>query len=580
MKIPIRVTILGLFLFLSAFVLGPIFYIQSNLSEDLAKKAMNDYFKTTTFKVEKNIEVMNAKNIAIANLATTFIQNTPNEDFTKNEELYLKKFANILEDSKTIYSLYLGFSDDRFYEIINLNIHPEVNKRFKIKKTDRWLQIEILNPSIQIVSLFDKDFKLTSKKELKNTYKPTLRPWYKNSINTNQTKKTGPYQFSNINSVGITYSKKVNQNTIFAVDVLVNDFHTIINTKNDIKSLESYLFNKDKMIISSSTNNNKVFDKILSIKKNKDLHTVKQSTIKIENKTYIYDISSIKSDHEKKEYILSYALLEEMKSPYLEKFNIMHQVLLLLGLILLPLMWYFASIIVKPILLLTKESQKVKNREFDKVVQVSSIVTEVGILSRSITSMAKSIHSYQHELEEKVEHRTKELYEKNRQLKILSVTDKLTNTYNRIQLDNTIEKEIQRANRKNSHFGIVIIDIDYFKKVNDTYGHQVGDTVLIEFSNILKQNTRRTDTVGRWGGEEFVIICVEADLQELLSLATILKEKIEKHTFSTVKTKTASFGVATYKKSESAQDLINRADKALYIAKENGRNRVETLEKI
>jgi len=580
MKIPIRVTILGLFLFLSAFVLGPIFYIQSNLSEDLAKKAMNDYFKTTTFKVEKNIEVMNAKNIAIANLATTFIQNTPNEDFTKNEELYLKKFANILEDSKTIYSLYLGFSDDRFYEIINLNIHPEVNKRFKIKKTDRWLQIEILNPSIQIVSLFDKDFKLTSKKELKNTYKPTLRPWYKNSINTYQTKKTGPYQFSNINSVGITYSKKVNQNTIFAVDVLVNDFHTIINTKNDIKSLESYLFNKDKMIISSSTNNNKVFDKILSINKNKDLHTVKQSTIKIENKTYIYDISSIKSDHEKKEYILSYALLEEMKSPYLEKFNIMHQVLLLLGLILLPLMWYFASIIVKPILLLTKESHKVKNRDFDKVVQVSSVVTEVGILSRSITSMAKSIHSYQHELEEKVEHRTKELYEKNRQLKILSVTDKLTNTYNRIQLDNTIEKEIQRANRKNSHFGIVIIDIDYFKKVNDTYGHQVGDTVLIEFSNILKQNTRRTDTVGRWGGEEFVIICVEADLQELLSLATILKEKIEKHTFSTVKTKTASFGVATYKKPESAQDLINRADKALYIAKENGRNRVETLEKI
>lgn len=580
MKIPIRVTILGLFLFLSAFVLGPIFYIQSNLSEDLAKKAMNDYFKIVTFKIEKNIEIMNETNTAITNSSITFIRNSHSKKFNENEKTYLKIFSNILKNNKNLYSVYLGFSDDRFYEIIKLDINKKLRKRFDAKKTDMWLQIEIKNTTTKIISLFDKNFNQTSIKKVKNTYKATQRPWYKNSIKTNHTEKTGPYKFSNINAIGITYSKKLNNHVIFSVDVLVNDFNTILNNKNDTKSLESYIFTKDKIIIATSSKNDKIFNKILNMDKNKDLHNISQSMVKINNKTYIYDISHIKSDHNKKEYILSYVLLEEMKSPYLERFNTMHQVLLILVLALLPLMWYFASIIVKPILLLINESKKVKDREFDKVTRVSSIVSEVCILSGSIKTMAKSIHNYQNELEEKVEKRTKELHEKNKQLEILSITDKLTNTYNRIKLDDTIELEMQRVARKNTKFGIIIIDIDHFKEVNDTYGHQVGDIILVEFAQILKGNTRRTDIVGRWGGEEFIIICLEADLEELLNLAEILKSKIEQYDFSTIETKTASFGVATYQKSESSEELINRADEALYIAKNNGRNRVETLEEI
>lgn len=123
----------------------------------------------------------------------------------------------------------------------------------------------------------------------------------------------------------------------------------------------------------------------------------------------------------------------------------------------------------------------------------------------------------------------------------------------------------------------MIIDVDYFKKVNDTFGHQVGDTTLIEVANILKTNTRETDIVGRWGGEEFVIICPNTNLDGIKILASNIREKIEKHQFPVIGNKTASFGATIYQENDNLENLIARADSALYNAKNNGRNRVEFL---
>ena len=121
----------------------------------------------------------------------------------------------------------------------------------------------------------------------------------------------------------------------------------------------------------------------------------------------------------------------------------------------------------------------------------------------------------------------------------------------------------------------MIIDVDYFKKVNDTYGHQVGDTTLIEVANILKTNIRESDTVGRWGGEEFVIICPHTNLEGIKIVANIIRGKIEKHQFPVVGNKTASFGITIYQDNDNLETIISRADEALYNAKNNGRNRVE-----
>lgn len=159
--------------------------------------------------------------------------------------------------------------------------------------------------------------------------------------------------------------------------------------------------------------------------------------------------------------------------------------------------------------------------------------------------------------------------------KILSITDKLTGLFNRLKLDEALNDEFNRSNRFKSIFGIIIIDIDYFKKINDTYGHQVGDQVLIQFAKILKENIRKIDILGRWGGEEFMIICPETDFQGTIKLAQSLRKIISKYNFPNIGNFSASFGVSIYDGDENIDKIIARADNALYKAKANGRNRVE-----
>lgn len=171
----------------------------------------------------------------------------------------------------------------------------------------------------------------------------------------------------------------------------------------------------------------------------------------------------------------------------------------------------------------------------------------------------------------------KELEEKNKELKKIAITDKLTNVFNRLKLDSQMETEMNRVRRFGHGFSIIIIDIDYFKEVNDNYGHQVGDSVLMEMANLLKYYVRDTDTLGRWGGEEFLIICPETKEEGVLKLARNLQKCIEKNTFSTIGSKTASFGITTYIKGDSTSSMLKRADDALYKAKTTGRNKVEKL---
>lgn len=160
------------------------------------------------------------------------------------------------------------------------------------------------------------------------------------------------------------------------------------------------------------------------------------------------------------------------------------------------------------------------------------------------------------------------------ELEELSVTDKLTSLYNRLKLDEVLQNEFERARRYHTSFGLIMMDIDFFKQVNDTYGHQIGDMVLVEIAGILKTHFRSIDTVGRWGGEEFLVICPQTGREGLMKLAEHLRDTVEKHEFPEVGHKTASFGAALYTDDDSIETLISRADAALYQSKETGRNKV------
>jgi diguanylate cyclase (GGDEF)-like protein len=162
-----------------------------------------------------------------------------------------------------------------------------------------------------------------------------------------------------------------------------------------------------------------------------------------------------------------------------------------------------------------------------------------------------------------------------KELEHLSTTDQLTGLYNRRKLDQILISEQNRIDRYGQTLSIVIADIDKFKSVNDLHGHQVGDKVLICISNIFSHGVRETDALGRWGGEEFMIVCPSTDLKGAVALAEKLRQLVRTYELNLVGQMSCSFGVAEWSNNESIDSLINRADSALYRAKEFGRDRVE-----
>ena len=185
-------------------------------------------------------------------------------------------------------------------------------------------------------------------------------------------------------------------------------------------------------------------------------------------------------------------------------------------------------------------------------------------------NLVKSINT---KLEHDVKERTRELEELNKRLQKLATTDLLTQLNNRVVLDEALQKRCEVFSRHKKVFSLIMLDIDFFKEVNDKYGHQVGDHVLQEVAAVLKKSTRSIDTVGRWGGEEFLIICDETILDGAFVLAENIRNAIEKHDFGEVMHQTISLGVAQMEIGLNVDQLIKKADDALYEAKKSGRNR-------
>jgi len=215
----------------------------------------------------------------------------------------------------------------------------------------------------------------------------------------------------------------------------------------------------------------------------------------------------------------------------------------------------------------------VHHDEISELVYAAEMFRDKNIKIQSLLDKYKSLNDT---LEKKVGERTQELKEKNDELNILAITDNLTGIYNRVKLNKELNKEIKRCERYGEIFSVIIIDIDNFKSINDSYGHQSGDTILAEFSQVLTDTLRETDILGRWGGEEFLILSPETDKEGILSLAEKIRRAVETYSFTAIKKVTASFGTATYINEDQYKMLIERADKALYRAKGSGKNQVQS----
>lgn len=176
----------------------------------------------------------------------------------------------------------------------------------------------------------------------------------------------------------------------------------------------------------------------------------------------------------------------------------------------------------------------------------------------------------------------KALSEQNQRIYELSIRDYLTEVFNCRYFYERLEEEIKRAERYKNTLSLIMLDIDYFKQYNDIYGHQAGDSILRDVAFFLKKNIREYDLVARYGGEEFSVILPETGKQVARNLAERIRVSVSAQSFPFVETQpggnlTISFGIATFPDDAKAiNELVKVADRALYKAKENGRNRVET----
>ncbi|ATX79341.1 diguanylate cyclase (GGDEF) domain-containing protein [Mariprofundus aestuarium] len=164
----------------------------------------------------------------------------------------------------------------------------------------------------------------------------------------------------------------------------------------------------------------------------------------------------------------------------------------------------------------------------------------------------------------------------NDQLVIISNTDKLSGLYNRVKMDSVLIEQKANVDRYGQGVSLILIDIDFFKEINDTYGHSVGDAVLVGFSELMRSNVRATDYVGRWGGEEFLIVCPNTGVNDAYKLADKLLKKVRDCTFEGGSKITISAGIAGFSKETSIKDILIHVDTALYQSKQAGRNQIST----
>ena len=228
-------------------------------------------------------------------------------------------------------------------------------------------------------------------------------------------------------------------------------------------------------------------------------------------------------------------------------------------------------------------------------VQVVSIMMLFSMITMFLLQKHNRIRlrlqRYRLELENIVQLRTRELCIKNAMLEDeirqrqkaeeelveLANIDALTSIANRRKFDEALQYEMGRDKRYHNKLSLIFCDLDHFKRVNDTHGHKIGDEILKEFTQLISANIRNTDIFARWGGEEFVLLLPDTNIETATLTAEKLLIEIERHAFPYVGRMTASFGITELFEDDTETSFIKRADDALYMAKERGRNRIEEL---
>jgi len=346
--------------------------------------------------------------------------------------------------------------------------------------------------------------------------------------------------------------------TIKNIDKVNNNYIFLLNTKGDMLINKSAPYLVSKNVFTTKNEQAKMLThKVIDLVKDKDSSSltyewVNPSTSRMEKKySYIKKIPN--SDWIIGSGFYLSDIENSISKQKLDMYNIMHiksQYIIYISFIMILFSLIFSYYISK------------KLKDYFTKYKKSIDITKIQLQNLNAT------------LETKVEERTSELKRLKDDYKNLATIDTLTNTNNRYSLMKIFLSEIARSHRYNTPLSIIMVDIDFFKKVNDTYGHTVGDSVLVSLANLMKKNLRDTDIIGRYGGEEFLIILPNTLLNDSKNFADRLRREVDEFSFDTVGNITISIGLVELAENENFDELFTRVDNLLYKSKNNGRNRV------
>lgn len=245
------------------------------------------------------------------------------------------------------------------------------------------------------------------------------------------------------------------------------------------------------------------------------------------------------------------------------------------ALVFLLLAWGIASSVSGPLERLTERARRLEQGDEETSFDVQGGSTELRRLSSALQGMAGKLLDSKHMLEARVAERTEALQRLNKELEGLARTDTLTQVPNRLAANERLELEFSRFQRSGMTYSVLMMDIDLFKRINDSHGHPVGDTVLRHVAAVISHLLRQTDFMARVGGEEFQIVLPMTPLVDALGVAEQIRAAVNGNPIDPVGTVTISIGAATVESSDTNADAaVLRADQCLYQAKEQGRNRV------
>lgn len=523
--------------------------------------------------------------------------NQINEDMLKGGILDIESqeereiyFSNIFKSYPEIAMLYIGLTDGSFYGIRR---NPD-GERLIVRNN------KSTNGASQYYSTNELGVGVRLEEEFPN-FDPRTRPWYLSAVEEGKPTYSDVYMHFVFKEPTITSSRPIydENNQLIGVfganylltwmdefldELLIGKNGQIFITDDEDRVLastldmETYTVNSEQLeLLNVNELNNQYIQESIDALKNMDKGE-KQSVIIGGKKYYIGFVDLNKNDLKWKFHFLI------MEDDFLgnTKAAIFYVILLLIFFIFVSIgiFAWLARKITKPIEELTTASERLSDGYLEPIDNIERI-DELYRLTNSFNKMGKKLSNMVADLESKVTIRTYELECANKELEKLSFIDGLTGIYNRRKFDESYSIAWNNARRYGRKLGILMIDIDYFKHYNDTYGHLKGDDCLKSIANKLVKSLRRsTDLVARYGGEEFVILFQELEEDKIEDFADKIRKGVEglkiEHSTSEFGIVTISIGIAymTPMTELDLNDLIENADKALYKAKETGRNKI------